>query len=65
MEIIQEIIHLQNKSFLQKIADDMFVAFEDKELFMKNYHKKHFSFFQVKKQDKTESYQKKIDRCVK
>ena len=65
MEIIQEIVYLLNKSFLQTIADDMFVSSEDKELFMKNYHKKHFSYFQVKHQDKTESYKKKINHCVK
>lgn len=65
MDIIQVIIYEQNKQFLQKIADDMYVTNEDKELFLKKYHKKHFSYFQVIKQDKTESYQKTIHRCVK
>ena len=65
MELIQEIIYEQNKQFLQRIANDMFVTNEDKDSFLIKYHKKHFSYFQVIKQDKTDSYQKKIDRCVK
>ena len=64
MELISEIIYKQNKSFLQKIVNDMFTCDKDKDSFMNKYHKKHFSFFQVKKHDKTDSYQKTIVRCV-
>ena len=65
MEQINGIIYQQNKTFLEQIANDMFTCEKDKESFMNKYHKKHFSFFQVKKQDKTDSYQKTINRCVK
>jgi len=65
MELLSEIIYHQNKKFLEKIANDMFCDREDKDRFIQKYHKKHFSFFQVKKQDKTDSYQKTIERCVK
>ena len=65
MDQIRGIIFHQNKDFLQQIANDMFVCDKDKQVFMDKYHKKHFSFFQIKKQDKTDSYQKTIQRCVK
>jgi len=65
MEQITGIIYQQNKTFLEQIANDMFTCDKDKESFMNKYHKKHFSFLQVKKHDKTDSYQKTIQRCVK
>ena len=64
MDTIRDIIHTQNKEFLDMIADDMFVSAEDKHKFLKKYHKKNFSYLQVIKQDKTNSYQKKIKNCV-
>ena len=64
MDTIRDIIHTQNKEFLDLIADDMFVSEEDKDKFLKKYHKKNFSYLQVIKQDKTNSYQKKIKNCV-
>lgn len=65
MELLSDIIYHQNKTFLEKIANDMFCDQQDKDRFIQKYHKKHFSFFQVKKQDKINSYQKTIERCVK
>jgi len=65
MDTIRDIIYTQNKEFLATIADDMFVSEEDKHKFLKKYLKKNFSYLQVTKQDKTNSYQKKIKNCVK
>ena len=65
MELLHEIIYQQNKDFLQRIANDMFIDCDDKLSFIQRYHKKNFSFFQQKKHDPIEKYKKKIEKCVK
>ena len=65
MDIIRNTIYLQNKHLLQTIADDMFTDQEQKDTFLLKYHKKNFSFFQIKRNDPIESYHKKINALSK
>ena len=40
MDILRDVIYEQNKDLLEIIANDMYIEQEDKEKFIKKYHKK-------------------------
>ena len=42
MDILRDVIYEQNKDLLERIANDMYIEQEDKEKFIKKYHKKNF-----------------------
>ena len=65
MDILKTIIYQQNLEFLTRIANDMYIEQEDKEKFIKKYHKKNFTSLKVVKRDTTPKYVKKLIRCVK
>ena len=65
MEILREIIYEQNKELLERIANDKYIEQEDKENFMKKYHKKNFSCFKVNKREIIDKQIKKLIHCVK
>ncbi len=65
MDILRDIIHIQNLDLLQRIANDMYIDIEDKEMFIQKYHKKNFTFLHQEKKDRVLSYTKKIRKCVK
>ena len=65
MDILRDVIYEQNKDLLERIANDMDIEQEDKENFIKKYHKKNFTSLKVVKRDTTSKYVKKLIRCVK
>ena len=65
MDIIRDVIYEQNIDLLERIANDMYIEQEDKEKFIKKYHKKNFTSLKVVKRDTTPNYVKKLIRCVK
>ena len=65
MDILRDIIHIQNLDLLQRIANDMYIDIEDKEMFIQKYHKKNFTFLHQEKKDRVLSYTKKLRKCVK
>ena len=65
MDILRDIIHIQNLDLLQRIANDMYIDIEDKEMFIQKYHKKNFTFLHQEKKDRVLVYTKKIRGCVK
>jgi len=65
MDILKDIIYMQNKELLERIAEDKYNHPEDKEKFMKKYLKKNFCQPSIVKSDPTPRYVKKLLRCVK
>ena len=65
MDILKDIIHMQNKELLERIANDKYNHEEDKEEFMQKYLKKNFAHANIVRSDTTPKYVKKLIRCVK
>ena len=65
MNILSRVIYEQNKILLMKIADDQFTSDEEKETFVKKYHKLNYAHLNTMKKDNIESYKKKYSRVVR
>ena len=65
MDILKDVIYMQNKELLERIANDKYNHPEDKGKFMKKYLKKNFCQLGIIKSDPTPRYVKKLIRCVK
>lgn len=65
MDILKDVIYMQNKELLERIANDKYNHLEDKENFIKKYLKKNFCQPGIIKSDPTPRYVKKLIRCVK
>tara|TARA_Y100000389_G_scaffold191631_1_gene218103 strand:+ start:3083 stop:3307 length:225 start_codon:yes stop_codon:yes gene_type:complete len=63
--ILRDIIFEQNKELLTRIANDHFESDEEKESFMKEFHKKNFAYVHVGKSSKLEEYDRKIKRIMR
>lgn len=63
--ILRDIIFDQNKELLTRIANDHFEGDEEKEAFMKEFHKKNFAFVNVNKSSRSEEYERKIKRALR
>ena len=51
MNILSRVIYEQNKILLMKIADDQFTSDEEKETFVKKYHKLNYAHLNTMKKD--------------
>jgi len=65
MNILSRVIYEQNKILLMKIADDQFTSDEEKETFVKKYHKLNYAHLNTMKKDNIESYKKKYSRVMR
>lgn len=65
MNILSRVIYEQNKILLMKIADDQFTSDEEKETFIKKYHKLNYAHLNTMKKDNIESYKKKYSRVMR
>jgi len=65
MNILSRVIYEQNKILLMKIADDQFTSDEEKETFVKKYHKLNYAHLNTIKKDNIESYKKKYSRVMR
>ena len=65
MNILSRVIYEQNKILLMKIADDKFTSDEEKEAFIKKYHKLNYAHLNTIKKDNIESYKKKYSRVMR
>jgi len=65
MNILSRVIYEQNKILLMKIADDQFTSDEEKETFVKKYHKLNYAHLNTMKKDNIESYKKKYGRVMR
>jgi hypothetical protein len=63
--ILRDIIFEQNKELLTRIANDHFENDEEKEEFVKEFHKKNFAFVNVSKSSRSEEYERKIKRAMR
>ena len=63
-QVLRDIIFEQNLDLLTKIANDKYNHYEDKETFIKKYHKKNFTYMKVDKKEKDtiSKYTKLIQR---
>ena len=50
---------------LMKIADDQFTSDEEKDTFVKKYHKLNYAHLNIIKKDNIESYKKKYSRVMR
>mgnify|MGYP001307218392 FL=1 len=65
MNILSRVIYEQNKILLMKIADDQFTSDEEKQEFVKKYHKLNYAHLNTMKKDNIESYKKKYSRVMR
>lgn len=65
MNILSRVIYEQNKILLMKIADDKFTSDEEKQDFVKKYHKLNYAHLNTIKKDNIESYKKKYSRVMR
>lgn len=65
MNILSRVIYEQNKILLMKIADDQFTSDEEKDTFVKKYHKLNYAHLNTIKKDNIESYKKKYSRVMR
>ena len=63
--ILSRFIHEQNHDLLQRIAKDKFTTDEEREEFVKKYHKLNYTHLNTVKKDNVESYQKKYERVMR
>jgi len=63
--ILRDIIFEQNKELLTRIANDHFEGDEEKEEFMKEFHKKNFAFVNVSKSSHSKEYERKVKRAMR
>ena len=54
MDILKDVIYQQNLELLKRISNDMFIDDEEKENFIKKYHKKNFAILIPIRKDDTE-----------
>ena len=65
MDILKDIIYIQNKDLLTRMAEDLYIDEEQKNDFIKKYHKKNFCVLrEIKKNNKKRNI-KTIIHCVK
>lgn len=62
--ILSDIIYLQNKELLERIANDKYIQQLDKDKFINSYHKKNFSFVKQITKNITPKYSLKIKRAL-
>lgn len=65
MNILSRVIYEQNKMLLMKIANDQFTSDEEKDTFVKKYHKLNYAHLNTMKKDNIESYKKKYSRVMR
>lgn len=65
MNILSRVIYEQNKILLMKIADDQFTSDEEKDTFVKKYHKLNYAHLNTMKKDNIETYKKKYSRVMR
>ena len=62
--ILKEIIYEQNRELLSRIANDHYESDEEKQKFMKEFHKKNYAYVHVGKSSKNQEYERKIKRIM-
>lgn len=65
MDILKDIVYMQNKELLERIANDKYNHLDDKKEFIEKYLKKNFCQPNIIKSDPTPRYVKKLLKCVK
>ena len=65
MKLVQKLIFKQNKELLERIANDKYKTQEDKEEFIKKYHKIGYAHLNIVKKDQTDNQQKKYNRVMR
>jgi len=65
MNILSRILYIQNRDLLIKIANDHFTTDEEKESFIKKYHKINYTHINTIKKDNIEKYKKKFERVMR
>ena len=60
---MSEIIFLQNKELITRIAQDKYEDDEDRETFIQKYHKINFSFLKKTTTHSIDSYSVKVERA--
>lgn len=65
MNILSRVIYEQNKMLLMKIANDQFTSDEEKDTFVKKYHKLNYAHLNTMKKDNIDSYKKKYSRVMR
>ena len=63
--ILSRFIREQNKELLERMADDIFTTDEEKEEFIKKYHKINYSHLHKIKKDNVEIYIKKFNKVMR
>lgn len=65
MDILKDIIYLQNKELLTRMADELYIDEDQKSDFIHKYHKKNFGIVKKTSKDNTKRNIKNIIHCVK
>ena len=65
MDILKDIIYIQNKELLERMANDLYYDSDQKNDFIKKYLKKNFCILGVTRKDDTKKNIKNIIHCVK
>ena len=63
--VLRDIIYEQNRDILIRIANDHYESDEEKQKFMKEFHKKNYAYVHVGKSSKNEEYERKIKRIMR
>ena len=62
---IRDLILIQNKELLTRIANDKFDSPENREIFIANYHKKNYAVLNITKKDTSKSQIKKYKKMMR
>ena len=65
MEVLKDILYLQNKELLTRMADDLYIDKEQREDFIRKYLKKNYCIITKTNKDNTKLHIKNIIYCVK
>ena len=65
MDILKDIIYIQNKELLERMANDLYYDSDQRNDFIKKYLKKNFCILGITKKDNTHKNIKNIIHCVK
>ena len=65
MKIIQKLIYKQNEELLKRIANDKFNSQEEKNDFIKKYHKTGYVHLNVVNKDQSDIQKKKYQRVTR
>lgn len=65
MKILEKLIFKQNMELLERIANDKFKKQEEKEDFIKKYHKKGYTYLNIVKKSQSEIQKKKYNRVMR